>query len=147
MEQERRLVIAGDEEHGDRYLARIIDDSARGHDPKPNPIVEIVTILSYPAQRSISIPGVCHETPPLREGTICRLAVMQDPAGPGDYLPYDQALRACQERALSEARSEDEREIIRRHMGGDVRGIRAVLTFKRHDILRLRFADASLRSG
>ena len=147
MEQERRLVIAGDAEHGDRYLARIIDDSARGHDPKPNPIVEIISILSYPAQRAISIPGVCHETPPLREGTICRLAVIEDPAGPGDYLPYDQALRACQERALSEARSEGEREIIRRHMDGDVQGQRAVLTFKRHEILRLRSADASLRSG
>ena len=134
MEQEQRLVIAGDAEHGDRYLARIIDDSARGHEPKPNPIVEIISILSYPMQRAISMPGVCHETPPLREGTICRMAVMQDPAGPGDYLPYDQALRDCQERALSEARSEGEREIIRRHMDGDVRGIRAVLTFKKWEV-------------
>lgn len=147
MEQEQRLVIAGDVERGDRYLARMIDDSARGHEPKPNPIVEIISILSYPMQRAISIPGVCHETPPLREGTICRLAVMQDPAGPGDALPFDQALRACQERVLLEARSEGEREIIRRHMDGDVRGQRAVLTFRRYEILRLRSADASLRSG
>lgn len=147
MEQGQRLVIAGDAEHGDRYLARMIDDSARGHEPKPNPVVEIISILSYPMQRAISVPGVCHETPPLRAGTICRLAVMQDPAGPADALPYDQALRACQERALSEARSEGEREIIRRHMDGDVGGQRAVLTFRRYEILRLRSADASLRSG
>jgi hypothetical protein len=134
MEREQRLVIAGDAEHGDRYLARMIDDSPRGHEPKPNPIVEIISILSYPMQRAISMPGVCHETPPLREGTYCRLEVLQDPAGPADALPFDQALRACQEQALSEARSEGEREIIRRHMDGDVRGQRAVVTFKRWEV-------------
>lgn len=131
MEQERRLAIAWDAEHGDSYLAEIVDDQAHGHDPKPNPIIKVLQIISYPAQRAIAHPEVAHEAPPLPEGCLCRLPILAAaPSMAGIGINYARALREAQERAMDEARSAQEREIIRRHMAGEIRGARAVITYK-----------------
>lgn len=123
-----RLVAAWEPEHGDIYLAELIDASARGHDPAPNPIVRILTIIKYPMQRAITDERVPHETPPLGEGTLCRLPVLPSiPAGAELYFPYEKGLELALDTALREARSDEERAILQRHKEGSVRGKRAVL--------------------
>lgn len=135
MEREHRLCIAWDAEHGDSYLAEIVDDEAHGHDPKPHPIVKILQIISYPAQRAIAHPETAHETPPLPEGCFCRLQILAEaPSVAGIGINYKKALREAREKAMDEARSEREKEIIRRHMAGDIRGKRAVVTYRAWEI-------------
>ena len=140
MEQgQRRMAIAWEPEHGDSYLVEIIDDAAHGHDPKPHPIVKILQILSYPAQRAIAHPDIASETPPLPEGCLCRLQLLAEaPSMAGIGVDYARSLREAQEKAVKDAHSDQEREIIRRHMAGDIRGKRAVLTFKPWEIAQIR---------
>ena len=71
--REQALVVAGDVELGDQYLAEIVNDSPLGHDPTPDPIVKIVGILRYPNQRAIMHPERASEVAPLRNGLVCRL--------------------------------------------------------------------------
>jgi len=139
MEREQRRAIAWDAEHGDSYLVDIIDDEAHGHDPKPNPIVKILQILSYPAQRAIAHPETAHETPPLPDGCYCRLPILAEaPSMAGIPIDRGKAMRDAMRQAMDEARSDQEREIIRRHMAGDIRGTRAVVTFKPSEIAYIR---------
>lgn len=126
-----RLVIAGDPGFGDEYLARVVDARAHGHDPAPDPIVEIVRLLKYPAQRAIAPPHAAHEAPPLPAGCICRLPILRTaPDTVPDQDPLDAAIR--------EARTEAEREILLRHREGVIRGRRAVMTYSRADLEWLR---------
>lgn len=129
-----RLVVVGDPEMGDQYLAEIVDDSARGHDPPPDPIVKILGMLRYPDQRAIMPPHPAHETPPLRGGLVCRLPVLR-PAAEGDRPEaLDQAIRE----AMGRARTQGERDILERHLQGDIRGRRSVVAFSARDLEFLR---------
>ena len=56
----------------------------------------------------------------------------------GITIDRGKALRDALRQAMDEARSEKEREIIRRHMDGDIRGTRAVVTYKPSEIAYIR---------
>lgn len=123
------LAIAGIEETGERYLVSLVDDSARGHDPKPHPIVKILQVISYPAQRAIMHPDIPHEMRPLQEGLICRMQIF----GKSDHLPfpdYGSSLQAALLSALETAKAPREREILIRHQKGEFHGQRAVFAVK-----------------
>lgn len=133
--QEQALVVAGDVELGDRYLAQIVDDLPRAHDPAPNPIVKILGILRYPDQRAIMHPDRASEVAPLRNGLVCRLRVLRD-AGAADVPAPDMATAILA--AMDRARTEEERQILQRHLQGDIRGKRAVVVFTAPDLDFLR---------
>lgn len=124
------LVIAGDPEHAEEYLCEILDASSRGHDPPPDPIVRVLRILHYPAQRAIMQPDVAHEVPPLGAGCVCRLPVLRL-AAPGEYGMYDSYESSCAaalDRAIANARSDGERAILARHAEGVIRRKRIVVS-------------------
>lgn len=127
--QEPVLVIAGEEEFEEEYLAELIDAAVRGHDPPPDPIVRILRVLRYPAQRAIVWQDVANEVPPLREGCVCRLPVLRLSHGEeGLYSDYPSSLRAALERALIAARSDGERAILLRHQAEGTRKKRIVIS-------------------
>lgn len=130
-----RLVVAGDAELGDRYLAEIVNDAPLGHDPTPDPIVRIVGILRYPNQRAIMHPDRASEVAPLRNGLVCRLRVLRD-AGAADVPAPDMVTAILA--AMDRARTEEERQILQRHLQGDIRGKRAVVVFTAPDLDFLR---------
>ena len=128
---QERLAVAGDESFGDEYLVRVLDAEAHGHDPVIHPLVQIISIIRYPAQRAVLWPDVAHEAPPLKAGLICRLGVIRE-AGEEDAActDYKKSLDTCLERAIREARTDAERAILRRHAAGILKGQRAVKAYR-----------------
>lgn len=141
---DERLVIAGDEETGDMYLCALLDDDPRGHDPELRPIVRIERVLRYPNQRAIMHPDTPHEVPPLREGLCCRLDLIREAAAADQaFGTYEESLRAAQRQALLSAQTDGERAVILRHMQGDIRGRRAIVTFRPWELQRITIEEAS----
>lgn len=137
---QRRLVIAGDSETGEEYLAELLDDSPRGHDPPPNPIVRILRVARYPNQRAIAQPEVAMEFPPVEFGTILRMAALRqaEEAGQaGTKAAYDESLRAALAQAMEDARTDAERAILTRHQSGDFRRKRVFIQFTEQNWLRI----------
>ena len=140
------LVIAGDEETGEEYLAELLDDSPRGHDPAPNPIVRILRVVRYPNQRAIAHPEIATEFPAIEFGTILRMQVLREPpkglqeiiASQGSSSKdYECSMRGAIKQAIREARSEEERSILYRHLSGDFRRKRAFVRFTEQNWLRI----------
>lgn len=131
------LVIAGDRESGEEYLARIVDGEAHGHDPPPRPIVMILRAARYPNQRAFAHPDRAMELPAIGAGTLCRLEIIREPTDDEQALlsmTEAEALGLSIRRAMRETDSEGEREILRRHAQGDVRRGRVMVTFRKSDI-------------
>lgn len=146
----RRLVIAGDEDTGEEYLAELLDDSPRGHDPPPHPIVRILRVVRYPHQRAIARPDVAMEFPPVELGTILRMQVLREPpkglqkiiASKGiSSKDYECSMRGAIKQAIREARSEEERSILYRHLSGDFRRKRVFIRFTESNWLRIEATE------
>lgn len=127
------LLIAGMAETGEEYLCQLLDHSARGHDPPPNPIVRVLAALRYPRQRAIMHPENASEIPPLSPGLICQLPALRalrpeeaKQALLGGGFPAGQAL----ETAIREAENEKEREILLRHRAGEIAQHPRVVSFR-----------------
>lgn len=132
-----KLVIAGDLESGEEYLARIVDGDAHGHDPPPRPIVLILRAVRYPNQRAFAHPDRAVELPALGTGIMCRMEILRDAADEEAAmlaLPEGEALGRAIRRAIAETDSDEEKDILRRHAEGDVRRRRVVLTFRQSDV-------------
>ena len=138
----RRLVIAGDEETGEMYLAELLDDDPRGQDPPPHPIVRILRVVRYPNQRAIMQPSVAVEFPAVEYGAIIRMGLLDAGPSPGEAneytkAAYEQSLRAAITQALPDARSDAERAILQRHLSGDFRRKRVFIRFTEQNWLRI----------
>ena len=136
-----KLVIAGDRETGEAYLARIVDGDAHGHDPPPRPIVLILRAVRYPNQRAFAHADRAVELPALSAGIMCRMEILRDAADEEAALlalPEGEALGRAIRRAISETDSDEEKDILRRHAEGDVRRGRVVLKFHPSDIAYLK---------
>lgn len=152
----RRLVIAGDEETGEKYLAELLDDDPRGHDPPPHPIVRILRVVRYPNQRAIMEPSVAAEFPAVEYGAIIRMGVLREPSqalrasspkgGATEYTKaaYEQSLRAAITQALLDARSDAERAILQRHLSGDFRRKRVFIRFTEQNWLRIEATEGDI---
>lgn len=114
------------------YLARLLDDSDRGHGAQLRPLVEILRVWRYPRQRALAHPEIPLELPPVGAGAITRMAVIRLATGaelerfPSWQESRDAALNA----ALKEAQSEGERAILLRHLAGEYRRKRRILTYQ-----------------
>ena len=111
---DKNLVIAGRDDLSEEYLARLIDNSL----PGVNPLVCVILILRYPIQHAIYWPDVANENPPIPAGCVCRLPFLRT-AAPEEarlYSDYPESLEAAQRAAMAEAKTDEERAIIRRHM-------------------------------
>lgn len=137
---EQRIVIAGDVETGEEYLARIVDDGAHGHDPPPRPIVQILRVVKYPRQQAIAHPEIAMEFPPIEAGTMCRMDALREPTKRERArmnLTADEARSMALVRAIDETESEEEREILRRHAAGEYGRRRVIVTFSSSNIAYL----------
>ena len=110
------VLVSGVEETGEEYLAELLDDSGQGHKPKPHPIVRILRCIRWPRQRAINHLDAVTEIPPVAPGTVCRMAVIRAATEADKSASQEDAM----EEALREARSEEERVILRRHQNGEI---------------------------
>ena len=143
-----RMMIAGDRETGEEYLARVVDDRAHGHDPPPRPIVEVLRTVRYPDQRAIADPEVAMEFPAIGAGTLCRLDALREPTAEECALfalSPEEALGKAISRAMDEARSEEEKEILIRHAAGQYGRRRVLVTFSSYDISYLENYSGRIR--
>ena len=149
MESENKLVIAGDRETGEEYLARIVDGEAHGHDPPPNPIVEILRAVRYPNQRAIADKHVAVEFPAIGAGTLCRMGVIREPADGERALlaiSAEDALQRAVRRAIMETDNEEERDILSRHVAGETGRGRVIVTFLPSDLEYLKKYSGKCRA-
>ena len=147
---DKRLVIAGDGETGEEYLAELLDDSAHGHSPKPRPIVRLLRCARYPDQRCIAHPEIPLELPAIAAGTVCRLGVIRE-AGEGDRtlldIPAEEAALRAIDRAAMETDSPAEQEILLRHRAGEARRKRIMITFSDGDLEFLQKCEEVFSKG
>lgn len=134
---DQRLVMAGDGETGEIYLAELLDDLAHGHSPKPRPIVRVLRCARYPDQRCIAHPEIPLELPAIPAGTVCRLGVIREAGEEERALlalsEQEAAIRAI-DRAILDTESPAEREILLRHRAGEARRKRIMITFSESDL-------------
>ena len=126
-------MICGDPDSGDLYVGVVVKDLPEWATAE-NPVCCIKAMLRYPMQHTVIRADVAHERPPLKEGGLYSLRVferLEDGAeAPEDW---DAGVRAALARAL-EACGPPDREILERHRRGDVRGIRAVKSWKEWEL-------------
>ena len=151
MEQEPRLVLAGEPETGEIYAAQVIDEEKRGHGPETLPIVRIMRVARYPDQRAIQEPTVTLERPALSYGTNLRMAILRELSDEEREAflsrSWEQSLRDAMKQALKDARNEKEREIIRRHLNGQVWRERRVRSYTKEEIRIMQALDPGRRAG
>ena len=151
MEQESRLVLAGDPETGEIYAAQVIDEETRGHGEETLPMVRIVRVARYPNQRAIQDHTVTLELPALAYGTILRMRILKELSDEEREAllsrPWKQGLRDAMKQALREAANEKEREIIRRHLDGEIWRQRRVRSYTREEIRIMQALDPGRRAG
>lgn len=142
-----RLLIVGEREFEEEYLAELVDDDPRGHHPPPHPIVRILRVLRYPRQRAIMMPEVAHSVPPVKEDTVCRMQALREATKEesGRFGSYGESLRRAWEQAMREARSDGERELLRRQQEGKMQYTRRLVEFRPWEIKRIRSNDGGER--
>lgn len=127
-------LIVGDQDLEEEYVADCMKN-----ENKYNPIVQIRFVLRYPMQHAIVWPDVPNENRPVDEGVICRLpfirfATLEEI---NRFSSYTDSLKAAQEVRLFQARGEGDSstaEIILRHMRGEYKGKRVVISYRRWEI-------------
>ena len=150
-EERGRLVLVGDPETGEIYAAQVVDEEKRGHGEETLPMVRIVRVARYPNQRAIQDHTVTLELPALAYGTILRMRILKELSDEEREAllsrPWKQALRDAMKQALKEAANEREREIIRRHLDGQVWRERRVRSYTREEIRIMQALDPGRRAG
>lgn len=150
MEQER-FALVGDPETGEIYAAQVIDEEKRGHGEETLPMVRIIRVARYPDQRAIQDHDVTLERPALAYGTILRMRILRELSEEEREAflsqSWKQSLRAAMKQALKDAQNEREREIIRRHLDGQVWRERRVRSYTREEIRIMQALDPGRRAG
>ncbi len=129
-------VIVGDEDLEDRYIADL--ESSEIFENR-NPIVKVRFVLRYPIQHAICWKDVINEHRPIDEGLLCRLHLygVASPEQLARFGSYADSLKQAQKRALllsiRYGRTK-ETEIILRHLNGDYKGRRYVISFGRWEL-------------
>lgn len=133
-----RLVLAGDPETGEIYAAQVIDEKKHGHGPETLPLVRLLRVARYPDQRAIQQKDVALELPAIAFGTYLRMAILKglDEREKTAFLSvsWEKSLRDAQKQALKDAANDREREIIRRHLDGDVQRPRRVKCYTLEEV-------------
>lgn len=133
-----RLALVGDPETGEIYAALVIDEEKRGHGHQTLPLIKIMRVARYPDQRAIQDHSVTLEMPALAFGTITRMAILKELSDKEREAflsrTWKQSLRDAQKQALRDAANEREKEVIRRHLDGDVWRKRIVKTYTREEV-------------
>ena len=150
MEQER-LALVGDPETGEIYAAQVVDEEKRGHGPETLPMVRLIRVARYPDQRAIQDHTVTLERPALSYGTILRMAILKELSDEEREAflsqSWKQSLRDALKQALREAKNEREKEIIRRHLDGQVWRERRVRSYTKEEIRVMQALDPARRDG
>ena len=122
------LITAGDPDLNDLYLCEIVRPADH---LTPNPLVRVLRILRYPIQHAIMHPESVNENVPIAAGTVCRL---QEALGNRQEalekllsLTYAESQRLSAEEYMAHA-PPGEQEIIRRHLRGEYRKKRIVIS-------------------
>lgn len=129
-------VIVGDSDLEDRYIADL--ESSEIFENR-NPIVKVRFVLRYPIQHAICWKDVVNEHKAIDEGLLCRLRVYgaATPELIARCGSYADSLKKAQKRALllsiRYGRTK-ETEIILRHLRGDYKGRRYVISFGRWEL-------------
>lgn len=142
-----QLLIAGRDDLGERYLARMIAPGRFGADP----IVRVLAVIRYPRQHALYWPEVAIEIPPIEAGCICRLHILANYSreraksapvrGKGRRLRlYAGSLERARREAAKRARTAGEMEILARHGAGEVRRARQVRRYNRWEAEKERCA-------
>lgn len=123
------LITAGDPDLEDLYLCEIVRPADH---LTPNPLVKVLRILRYPIQHAIMLPDVVNENVPIAAGTVCRLEGIGNRDQGIDVeqllsLTYAESQRLSAEEYLRRA-PPGEAEIVRRHMRGEYRKKRIVIS-------------------
>jgi hypothetical protein len=128
VKSESTLITAGDPDLNDLYLCEIVRPADH---LTPNPLVRVLRILRYPIQHAIMHPEDPNENVPIPAGTVCRL---QEASGNRQEalekllsLTYAESLRKSAEEYMAHA-PPDEQEIVRRHLRGEYRKKRIVIS-------------------
>lgn len=126
------LVVAGMPELDDEYLARVERVDPRGC--RVNPILRVLRILRYPRQRAVYV-DVPNENAPCMVNQLCRMPVlrMAIPAEINRFPDWDTSFAACLRERMAAAPA-DQREILERHLLGDIKSHRAMLTYHEYEI-------------
>ena len=150
MEQER-LAPVGDPETGEIYAAQVVDEEKRGHGEETLPLVRIIRVARYPDQHAIQDHDVTLERPALAYGTILRMHILKElsDAEREAFLSrtWERSLRDAMKQALKDAANEKEREIIRRHLDGQVWRERRVRSYTREEIRIMQALDRARWAG
>ena len=150
-EERDRLVLVGDPETGEIYAAQVVDEEKHGHGPETLPMVRLIRVARYPDQRAIQDPTVTLERPALSYGTILRMAILKELSDEEREAflsrSWKQSLRDALKQALRDARNEREKEIIRRHLDGQVWRERRVRSYTREEIRIMQALDPARRGG
>lgn len=128
-------LIVGDDDLQDRYIADLAEPQEGGLFV-PNPIVRIRYVLRYPIQHAIVWRDVPNENAPVAHDALCRLRVydVADTALLARFCSYEQSLREALLDAYQHAQTDAERDILRRHMIGDIRARRILCYYKEREI-------------
>ena len=133
-----RLALVGDPETGEIYAAQVVDTEKRGHGPDTLPLVRLLRVARYPDQHAIQDKDVALELPAIAFGTFLRMAILKDlnEKEKEAFLSrsWAQSLLDAQKQALKDAANEREREIIRRHLDGDVQRPRRVKCYTLEEV-------------
>ena len=129
-------MICGRPETGEEYLCEKLDDGQHGHAGAVNPIVRVLAVLAYPRQRAIYWPEVVSEAAPVPGGCICRLPFLREATEEeaGRYGSWEQSAAELQRAYLARCGSEEEAEILRRHLEGRYRPRRSVRIYKEYEL-------------
>lgn len=132
---QEQLVITGDPETGEMYLARLIDDRDRGHGPQTNPLVEILQIVRYPSQHAIAHPEIPTEIPPISSGAVLRMAILRNAASADLVHPdYENSRLAAIDEAIESTKNAAEQAILLRHRSGEIRRKRILRTYSKYEL-------------
>lgn len=123
------LITAGDPDLEDLYLCEIVRPADH---LTPNPLVRVLRILKYPIQHAIMLPDVVNENVPIAAGTVCRLEEIGNRDQGIDVeqllsLTYAESQRLSAEEYMAHA-PPGEAEIVRRHLRGEYRKKRIVIS-------------------
>lgn len=132
-----KQLIVGDRDLCDEYIADLIDVKHEPHNV--NPVVRVRFVLKYPIQHAIIWPDVTHENSPVQEGAVCRLSYIRDASAEEvrRFCSYQESLLSAQQDALKKAvlcNDKASAEIILRHMRGEYRAPRVLISYKRWEL-------------
>lgn len=137
-----KLVVVGQRETGEAYLARWLGAYPQGHGAEILPVSRILRMLRYPDQGALLWPEVACEFDPLPARAVVRLPViretlMSDLAALDWFRDYAASVRFYALEAQGRARTETQRMVIALQLAGRRRRKRSVYVLDEWEVLEL----------